>query len=192
MGRADTMDRGRLASCAGGAYPDRPASGTLGRLEAIFAWTGGDRPLQLFTNTQWARRLRLRGRSNGLARQLSVELEPCQSAVGTCGRARLFSRGSVDGRYSQAHKKKKRDDSESKLDLAELDRRWLDFRDAYGALWALRILARINQTAEVQGWPMRLVWSGFTLLQAKESSHPSEEQLEELRTTLSTLLRRFV
>ncbi|NOY29401.1 MAG: hypothetical protein GXP28_04260 [Planctomycetes bacterium] len=90
------------------------------------------------------------------------------------------------------HKKKKRDDSESKLDLAELDRRWLDFRDAYGALWALRILARINQTAEVQGWPMRLVWSGFTLHPVKEVAKLSEEQLEELRTALSTLLRRFV
>lgn len=90
------------------------------------------------------------------------------------------------------YRKRKREDPIAWPKFTECDRRWLDFRDAYGALWALRILARVNQTAEVQGWPMRLVWSGFTLLPMEEVTLPTEEQLEELQTTLSTLLRRFV
>jgi len=85
------------------------------------------------------------------------------------------------------HKKQKKVRRESEPDLAELDRRWLDFRDAFGALWALRILARINQTAEVSQWSIRLSWSGF-----EASREPTAKQLGELEQVMSTLLRRFV
>lgn len=76
--------------------------------------------------------------------------------------------------------------------LSEFDRRWLDFRDAFGTLWALRILARINQTAELREWPMQLDWSGFVPTAAGEAKEPTAEQLSELELAMSTLLRRFV
>ncbi len=75
--------------------------------------------------------------------------------------------------------------------LTEFDRSWKAFRDAYGALWALRILARVNQTAEFSDWPMRLTWSGFSMLDTEEIAQPSAEQLDQLRQTIATLLRRF-
>lgn len=39
--------------------------------------------------------------------------------------------------------------------------RWLAFRNAWGAFWALRVMQRINQSAEHGGWPVRLHWDGF-------------------------------
>ncbi len=90
------------------------------------------------------------------------------------------------------HKTKKRVRSKPQSELEALDQRWLDFRDAFGALWALRILARVNQTAEVSPWPMRLAWSGFVSLEAKQKTQPTPKQLEEMRQTMATLLRRFV
>ena len=66
---------------------------------------------------------------------------------------------------------------------------WQTFRNAYGAFWALRILGMVNQTAELRDWPLRLHWSGF---ETQEDRQPTEEQLAELKQTMSTLLRRFV
>ncbi|HEV3004408.1 MAG TPA: hypothetical protein VGX78_08090 [Pirellulales bacterium] len=42
-----------------------------------------------------------------------------------------------------------------------IDRVWLDFRDAYGALWALRVAERFNASAAKYGWPARLAWDGL-------------------------------
>ena len=72
--------------------------------------------------------------------------------------------------------------------LAAYSRQWKKFRDAYGAFWALRILGRVNQTAELCDWPMRLTWTGFEL---SPEVKPTAEQLAELDQTMSTLLRRF-
>ncbi len=72
--------------------------------------------------------------------------------------------------------------------LAAHTRQWRKFRDSYGAFWALRILGRANQTAELRGWPMRLTWTGFNPL---GESEPTAEQLTELDQTMSTLWRRF-
>jgi hypothetical protein len=66
--------------------------------------------------------------------------------------------------------------------------RWLRFRNAFGAFWALRVLQRVNQTAELQDWPVRLQWSGFHEL--PERTDPLPEQ--EIEQCLDTLLRRFV
>ncbi len=89
-------------------------------------------------------------------------------------------------------KKQSRDGAEIPLRLAEFNRRWLDFRDAFGALWALRILARLNQTAEVSHWPMRLDWAGFVFSEDAAAKEPTAKQLNELEQAMSTLLRRFV
>jgi hypothetical protein len=42
-----------------------------------------------------------------------------------------------------------------------IDRIWLDFRDAYGVLWALRVMERFNASAAKHGWPARLAWDGL-------------------------------
>ena len=75
--------------------------------------------------------------------------------------------------------------------LDACNERWLSFRDAFGAFWALRILGRVNQTAEIRAWPLRLAWSGF-LVEDAAAATPTREQLEQLQQTLDTLLRRFV
>ena len=72
---------------------------------------------------------------------------------------------------------------------SRLDRVWLDFRDAYGAVWGLRIVERMNAAASVPGWPARLGWRGFRLRQTGTPIAPWPEGVED---ALRTLLRRFV
>jgi hypothetical protein len=67
--------------------------------------------------------------------------------------------------------------------------KWLRFRDAYGAFWALRIQSRVNQTAELRRWPMRLDWQGF---ESSAEEPPTAEQMAELEQTTQTLFRRFM
>jgi hypothetical protein len=73
------------------------------------------------------------------------------------------------------------------------DRLWIDFRDAFGLLWALRVQERVNAAAAMYGWPFMLVWSGFV---ETESGQPiaafSPETEKALRQNLKGLLRRFV
>ena len=73
--------------------------------------------------------------------------------------------------------------------LSNFNSQWLSYRNHYGAFWALRILGRVNQTAELRDWPLQLHWSGFETLEDRQLT---EEQLAELEQTLTTLLRRFV
>lgn len=42
-----------------------------------------------------------------------------------------------------------------------LSRAWRDFRDLFGALWALRLLERISAAAHAGRWPVTLHWDGF-------------------------------
>lgn len=77
---------------------------------------------------------------------------------------------------------------EAEQSLAAFTCRWLNFRDAYGAFWALRILGRVNYTAELRHWPLRLAWQGFD---PSNDESPTATQLTELQQTLDTLLRRF-
>ena len=65
--------------------------------------------------------------------------------------------------------------------------KWLQFRNAFGAFWALRVLQRVNQTAEVQDWPVRLEWSGFRDLPDRYDAPPADE----IDQCMHTLLRRF-
>jgi hypothetical protein len=78
-----------------------------------------------------------------------------------------------------------------------LDRAWRDFRDLFGAAWALRIAQRINASSAMYGWGVTLAWHGFEN-SASSAGRPgtSIELRPELRqaieNNLATLLRRFV
>jgi hypothetical protein len=65
---------------------------------------------------------------------------------------------------------------------------WVSFRNTFGAFWALRVLQRVNQTAEIQNWPVRLEWSGFHSLPDRNDVTP----VEDIDQCLHSLLRRFM
>jgi hypothetical protein len=69
-----------------------------------------------------------------------------------------------------------------------LDRVWLDFRDAFGVVWALRIIERMNASSRMYAWPVTLTWQGFATVSGSEI-HELPPLVEE---SLRTLLRRFV
>jgi len=75
--------------------------------------------------------------------------------------------------------------------LSQANGRWLDFRDQYGSFWGLRILQRVNQTAEIYQWPVRLQWWGFEAQAAEIDATVTLAQRAEINRTLDTLLRRF-
>lgn len=63
--------------------------------------------------------------------------------------------------------------------------RWLNFRDAWGAFWALRVLQRVNQAAEAAQWQVRLEWIGFAPAAVDPATAAHIDQ------TLDSLLWRF-
>jgi hypothetical protein len=82
---------------------------------------------------------------------------------------------------------------------------WLDFRDAYGAVWALRVAERLNAAAKLHRWPVEFTWSGILVtgdpnVATPNDSRPNEAALAALAPTvrhrvereLRSLLRRFV
>jgi hypothetical protein len=74
-----------------------------------------------------------------------------------------------------------------------LNRVWLDFRDAFGVLWSLRLAEQFNATARSMGWNLRIEWDGFHA--ADESGDPAHLPAEVdtiVRQNLKNLLRRFV
>lgn len=71
------------------------------------------------------------------------------------------------------------------------DSRWLRLRDGFGAFWGLRILQRVNETATLRNWPVRLHWSGFAPLSPDCPDVLTTVQEAEIQQTLDTLLRRF-
>jgi hypothetical protein len=79
----------------------------------------------------------------------------------------------------------------AKRDAAQrdVDRAWLEFRDLFGAVWAMRVAQRMNASAEMYGWNAQLTWQGFA---AAEGEEPSEATLREVRRGLRSLLWRFV
>jgi hypothetical protein len=94
--------------------------------------------------------------------------------------------------------------AESSSGMAGLDRLWLDFRDTFGVVWALRLMQRVNQSAQQQQWPLRLEWGGFVATDVAESG-PGEltdnnasaksrpiPQEKVLVAHLNNVLRRFV
>ena len=74
--------------------------------------------------------------------------------------------------------------------LTSADRVWLDFRDSYGLLWAVRLAARVNAAADMLGWDMRLRWRGLAARQGGEIM--DDETAVAVHKNMRTLLRRFV
>jgi hypothetical protein len=74
-----------------------------------------------------------------------------------------------------------------------MDRWWLAFRDAFGAVWALRVLERINAASVMYRWPVRLSWHGFGPQSrvAGDDVLPPETPAA-MERTFRMLLRRFV
>lgn len=71
------------------------------------------------------------------------------------------------------------------------DRVWLQFRDGFGAVWALRVAERFNAAAAACGWNLRLRWSGFVPRDAAVSVTRLEDTPAAHQAFLQ-LLRRFV
>lgn len=65
------------------------------------------------------------------------------------------------------------------------DRAWRDFRNGFGALWALRVAERFNAAALQYDWPVRLRWRGFV-------GEGTPALTPAMQTALAGLLRRFV
>lgn len=79
-----------------------------------------------------------------------------------------------------------------------VDRLWLDFRDAFGALWALRAAERFNATSAQCGWRVWLAWGG---LRSSGEDRPSDQGAlgdlapdvaQGVHQALKSLLWRFV
>ncbi len=72
---------------------------------------------------------------------------------------------------------------------AGLDRVWLDFRDAFGLVWSLRVAERMNTSAAMYDWPVQLGWRGF---RNREPGRGDVVVPAAVAESLRTLLRRFV
>jgi len=73
-----------------------------------------------------------------------------------------------------------------------LQRVWFDFRDAFGAVWGLRVIERVNAAASAYEWPVRLSWHGFETLDGDAADHLPAETTRNVSNVLANLLRRFV
>jgi hypothetical protein len=74
-----------------------------------------------------------------------------------------------------------------------LDLLWRDFRDAFGLVWAARVIERINATALASGWNVAAGWGGIRTRDGKQlAGELSPEQMRVVRQYLTNLLRRFV
>lgn len=69
-----------------------------------------------------------------------------------------------------------------------LDRLWIDFRDHYGAVWALRVAQRVNAAALAEGAPVVLRWSRFVT----DGTQATETARRAAARSFLSLLRRFV
>jgi len=70
------------------------------------------------------------------------------------------------------------------------ERLWFWFRDAWGVVWAVRIQERFNRTAELKGWPVRLLW--FALAETGPTSRDNAVTIpSEAIAYFRSLVRRF-
>lgn len=73
-----------------------------------------------------------------------------------------------------------------------LNRAWLDFRDAYGLVWGVRVLDRFNHEGARHGWKIRLGWLGLRSIVPGGATELSPEVDQRMRKLLRSLLRPFV
>lgn len=73
-----------------------------------------------------------------------------------------------------------------------LNRVWRDFRDLYGAAWALRVAERIQSAASQFQWRVSLDWWGFTAAVSEGDTERMVPSAEQARGVLHSILRRFV
>lgn len=62
---------------------------------------------------------------------------------------------------------------------------WRDFRNAFGLVWSLRVMERVNSAVNAGDRTQELGWYGF-------KTEPLSDDDETLRRTLKKMLRRFV
>ena len=72
-------------------------------------------------------------------------------------------------------------------ELSDLDRRWRDFRDSWGVVWAQRVREQFNRAATNAGWRVHLSWQGFVF-----RADVDDPMRDEVAQTLRSLLKRFV
>ncbi len=76
---------------------------------------------------------------------------------------------------------------------SDYDRVWLDFRDTFGLLWALRVQERVNAVAQQNGWDIELAWNGFFRPSSGQAiSKIDPTTAPALKSSFNGLLRRFV
>jgi hypothetical protein len=79
--------------------------------------------------------------------------------------------------------------------LATQNRRWRAFRDGWGAFWGLRVLQRVNQTAELSRWPVRLEWWNGLVVSDGDAAEGvmavDRQTIEQIEQAFDSLLRRF-
>jgi hypothetical protein len=73
-----------------------------------------------------------------------------------------------------------------------LDRVWLDYRDAFGLLWSLRVAERFNAASRQLHWGIRLRWRGLDVEEGSNCVEIPPATLAAARQNLEMLLRRFV
>lgn len=73
---------------------------------------------------------------------------------------------------------------------SRFDRAWLDYRDLFGTLWALRAGERVNAVGRSLGGAFRLHWGGFEWAAGAPASEG--ERNDACAICLRGILRRFV
>lgn len=80
-----------------------------------------------------------------------------------------------------------------------VERLWGDFRDAFGAVWTLRIAERLNVSARLHRWPVEFSWDGIAVTGEGRHGLPTtgldglEPELQHrIERELRSYLRRFV
>lgn len=73
-----------------------------------------------------------------------------------------------------------------------LDQLWLDFRDAFGLFWGLRVQERLQAAAKMYNWPVALHWSGWRSADGGPPPELPDDTRQQITTTFRGLLRRFV
>jgi hypothetical protein len=76
--------------------------------------------------------------------------------------------------------------------IPDYDRLWIDFRDAYGIVWAKRVLERVNWSAREEHWAAELTFTGLVWRKPDATEEEQRQTIERLKHTLRWLLKRFV